>query len=84
MKTKDIFEEVEKLEGHQKTGKGGHEETTPSLIQVLIEIESTIRHLSTLYASPEISAEKKAKFEEMIKEADTRAMAILTILRNKP
>ena len=83
MKTKDILEEVEKLEGHQKTGKGGHEEPAPSLIHVLIEIESTIRHLSTLYAIPEITTEKKTEFEKMIKEADTRAMAILTILRNK-
>ena len=84
MKIKDVLEEAGKLEGHQRTGKGGHEETTPSLIHVLIEIESTIRHLSTLYASPEITTEKKAEFEKMIKEADTRAMAVLTVLRNKP
>ena len=38
MKTKDVLEEVEKLEGRQKTGKEGHEESSPSLIHVLIEI----------------------------------------------
>lgn len=77
MKTEEIIKEAQKL-------KPGSKGQVPTLIHVLIEIEATIRHLSTLYANPEITSEKKAEFERIIKEADTRAMAILTIIRNKP
>ena len=42
-------------------------QSDPTLIHVLIEIEATILHLSTLYASPEITSEKKSEFEKMIK-----------------
>ena len=77
MKIEDVIKEAKKI-------NPGKEELTPTLIHVLIEIEATIRHLSTLYANPEITSEKKAEFEKMIKDADTRAMAILTIIRNKP
>lgn len=54
----------------------------PSYFGVLIEIEQTIQQLSKLYSSPRITAEKKTYLEKTIKDADTRAMAILTILRN--
>ena len=73
-----------KIETEWPDIKALKKKSDPTLIHVLIEIEATIRHLSTLYASPEITSEKKSEFEKMIKDADTRAMAILTILRNRP
>lgn len=54
-----------------------------SYYAVLLEIENTIQHVTKLYSSPRITADKKAFLEKTIKEADTRAMAILTILRNQ-
>ena len=56
---------------------------TQTLIEVLGEIEVTIRHLSALYADQQLPADRKAEFERIIREAETRAMAILTILRNR-
>ena len=83
MKINKVIEEAKKMEGSPNI-KVLKKQSDPTLIHVLIEIEATIRHLSTLYASPEITSEKKSEFEKMIKDADTRAMAILTILRNRP
>ena len=90
MKINKVIEEAKKLpKGSPELAEGSSlsllkKQSDPTLIHVLIEIEATIRHLSTLYASPEITSEKKSEFEKMIKDADTRAMAILTILRNRP
>ena len=83
MQIKDIIEEAKKL-GEWPDIEALKNQSDPTLIHVLIEIEATIRHLSSLYASPEITSEKKTEFEKLIKDADTRAMAILTILRNRP
>lgn len=55
----------------------------PSLIDVLISIEGTIQHITKLYSSPRITKDKKEYLEKTIKDADTRAMAILVILRNR-
>ena len=57
--------------------------TTIALIDILKEIEATTRHLTKLYSNPKITKDKKKQFEKWIKEADTRSMAILTILRNR-
>jgi len=57
--------------------------TTIALIDILKEIEVTTRHLAKLYSNPKITRDKKTQFEKWIKEADTRSMAILTILRNR-
>ena len=83
MKIKEVIAEAKKMESRPNI-EALKKKSDPTLIHVLIEIEATIRHLSSLYASPEITNEKKAEFEKMIKDADTRAMAILTILRNRP
>lgn len=60
-------------------------ETTPvlELVRMLGEIEITIRRLAKLYTGRRVSRDKKAEFERMIREAETRAMAILTLLRNR-
>jgi len=57
--------------------------TTIALIDILKEIEITVRHLTKLYSNPKITKDKKKQFEKWIKDADTRSMAILTILRNR-
>ena len=57
--------------------------TTIALVDILKEIETIIRHLTKLYSNPKITKDKKKQFEKWIKEADTRSMAILTILRNR-
>jgi len=57
--------------------------TTIALIDILKSIEETTRHLAKLYSNPKITEDKKKKFETWIKQADTRSMAILTILRNR-
>ena len=56
----------------------------PSLVDVLLDIEETIRHVPELYADEEDDTEKRTEFKRIITEAETRAMAILTILRNRP
>ena len=83
MKINKVIEEAKKLEDRPNVG-ALKKKSDPTLIHVLISIEETIRHLSSLYANSEITSEKKSEFEKMIKDADTRAMAILTILRNRP
>lgn len=83
MKINKVIEEAKKLESRPNI-EALKKQSDPTLIHVLISIEETIRHLSSLYANPEITSEKKSEFEKMIKDADTRAMAILTILRNRP
>jgi hypothetical protein len=81
MKIEKMIEEAKKLTDPEleavRAGK------TMTLIEVLGEIEVTIRHLTSLYGNPELPADRKAEFERIIREAETRAMAILTILRNR-
>ncbi|EKD26496.1 MAG: hypothetical protein ACD_79C01155G0001 [uncultured bacterium] len=82
MKIKDVLAEAKKLEDKPdinllKT------QSAPTLIHVLIAIEETIKHLTKLYADSRISDNKKKEFERIIREAETRSMAILTILRNR-
>lgn len=82
MKIKDVIAEAKKIAGSPDIDSM-KEESNPTLIHVLIEIEATIRHLSTLYADPGITNEKKKEFETFIQQADTRAMAVLTVMRNR-
>ncbi len=82
MKIKEILAEAKKFEGRPKI-ELLKQQSDPTLIHVLLDIETTIRHLTKLYADPRITDEKKKEFERIIKEAETRSMAILTILRNR-
>ena len=79
---KDIIEEAKKL-GEWPDIEALKKQSDPTLIHVLIEIENTIRHLSSLYADSGITEDKKKELDKFIQQADTRAMAILTILRNR-
>lgn len=82
MRIKDVIAEAKKFEGRPKI-ESLKQQSDPTLIHVLIEIESTIRHLTKLYADSRISDDKKKEFERIIREAEIRSMAILTILRNR-
>lgn len=82
MKINKVIEEAKKMEGSPNI-KTMKKQSNPTLIHVLIAIEETIRHLSSLYADSGITEDKKKELDKFIQQADTRAMAILTILRNK-
>ena len=82
MNIKDVIAEAKKFEGRPKI-ELLKQQSDPTLIHVLLDIETTIRHLTKLYSDPRIAADKKKEFERIIREAETRSMAILTILRNR-
>ena len=82
MNIKEIIEKAKKL-GEWPDIEALKKKSELSLIQVLMSIEETVRHLSSLYTDPGITNEKKQEFKKFIQQADTRPMAVLTILRNR-
>ena len=82
MKIEKMIEEAKKLDSSFPR-EAMKKMPEPSLVNVLLEIENTIRHVSALYAKTTEEAEKRKELKRIIVEAETRAMSILVILRNR-
>ena len=82
MKIEKMIEEAKKLDSSFPR-EAMKKMPEPSLVNVLLEIENTIRTVSALYTKATEEADKRKELKRIITEAETRAMSILVILRNR-